>query len=108
MKLRGLVCGILFALACLAAPGAVGAGNKSKAGEHCGGMARVGCEDGLWCEVQGRCGSMDLDGICVKVPEVCTQEHAPVCGCDKTTYGNDCERQMKRVQKDRDGACAKQ
>jgi hypothetical protein len=107
MRQSAVVCGILFAFACLAAPGSEGADKKSKAGEHCGGMTRMACEDGLWCDAQGRCGGMDLEGTCVKVPEVCTQEHAPVCGCDKTTYGNDCERQLKRVQKDHDGACAK-
>ena len=107
MRMRLMSVGILVALACLAAPGSEGADRKSKSGEHCGGMARVECETGLWCDVQGRCGGMDLEGICGKVPEVCTEEHAPVCACDKTTYGNDCQRQMNKVQKDHDGACGK-
>lgn len=98
---------VLAVLACLAALRTDGADGKSKSGEHCGGLARVECEAGLWCDVQGRCGGVDLEGVCMKVSDVCTQDYAPVCGCDTTTYSNDCQRRMKMVQKDHDGACGK-
>jgi hypothetical protein len=40
------------------------------------------------------------------LPSSCPATFSPVCGCDARTYGNDCQRQMARVQKDHDGACA--
>jgi hypothetical protein len=39
-------------------------------------------------------------------PQGCTTDYNPVCGCNGTTYGNDCERQVARIQLDHTGACA--
>jgi hypothetical protein len=87
-------------------------------GKTCGGMAGIKCDDGLWCEQRaGRCGVTDVQGKCVKVPTVCPMADSkgkgkskgkislPVCGCDKKTYGNDCERRVAKVQKDHNGRC---
>jgi Kazal-type serine protease inhibitor domain len=47
----------------------------------------------------------DFSGKCVRVPDVCYEVMMPVCGCDKKTYNNDCERRRAKVQKSSDGGC---
>ena len=80
--------------------GAVGAGKK------CGGIAPVQCDAGLFCQMPaGKCGVADGTGKCAKIPTVCTKHIKYVCGCDKKTYSNDCERQMAKVSKDHNGKC---
>lgn len=76
-------------------------------GGRCGGIAGNGCASDLWCDPDpGSCEGADVQGICIVVPEVCTYDYRPVCGCDGRTYGNDCTRRAARVAKERDGACA--
>ena len=76
-------------------------------GGLCGGIAGFRCRPGLYCETDAdaHCGGGDMTGTCRKRPTVCTRIFKPVCGCDRKTYGNDCERQTAGVGKLNDGAC---
>jgi hypothetical protein len=74
-------------------------------GETCA-AHKLPCKDGLWCEYPtGHCGQTDIEGKCLQVHGACTANYLPVCGCDKRTYGNDCDRRSMKVQKAHDGAC---
>lgn len=97
----GLLCGLAAIVLSTS-----GAGAAAKTGEMCGGVAGIACEAGLWCDPDpGLCSAADVAGKCIKVPEICTKEYKPVCGCDHKTYGNDCERRAAKVARDHDGAC---
>jgi hypothetical protein len=74
--------------------------------EVCGGIAGLPCDAGEVCELpKDECRSADLQGVCVPLPKACPDLRAPVCGCDGTTYGNECERMTAGAQRAHAGPC---
>jgi hypothetical protein len=75
--------------------------------QACGSRGLSPCYSGEFCNFPDTadCGRADRPGVCKPVPELCTQEFAPVCGCDGQTYGNACSAHAAGVSVDFEGPC---
>ena len=74
----------------------------------CGGIAGLPCQVGLYCyySPEARCGAADMSGTCRVVPEFCTEQYDPVCGCNDKTYSNACAAAAEGMSVGHTGACA--
>jgi len=61
-----------------------------------------GTDRKMYCAFK-RCG--DSAGVCEFIPAGCSDQLAPVCGCDGVTYWNNCFRRAAAVSADTKGEC---
>jgi hypothetical protein len=96
--------------ALLIAPAALGAKGCEVAvvGSECSGLQGAACGEREYCDFapDAACGAADQAGTCHPVPEFCTEEFEPVCGCDDQTYGNACAAHAAGVSVASEGECA--
>ena len=73
----------------------------------CGGRGGAFCGRGQFCNIppENICGAADGPGVCTDIPELCSRELNPQCGCDGNTYGNPCMAAMAGVSIASRGAC---
>ena len=76
-------------------------------GKMCGGIAGFRCPEKQYCAYapEAKCGAGDMSGTCKPMPDMCTMEFAPVCGCDGKTYGTTCVAARAGVSVAKAGAC---
>ena len=86
------------------------AANTSEKAGYCGVRQAGGtdiCETGDFCRrtIGDLCGAADAPGICTPIPEACTRQYDPVCGCNGQTYSNECVANSKGISASYAGEC---
>jgi hypothetical protein len=97
---------IPFAVLALTLMLTAGAASAQTEPATCGGIANLQCPAGQACLYAfGQCNAPDITGTCTVVEETCPKQGPPICGCDGTTYDNQCELLKAGVRPDRRGNC---
>ena len=72
----------------------------------CGVPGAMECRAGQFCKVStGLCDDPAAFKICTPMPEFCTTQFDPVCGCDSQTYANACLADAAGVSIEHLGPC---
>ena len=82
-------------------------GAQPETGQLCGTRGAAQCPAGTFCDFDpgSNCGADDRGGHCAVIPEVCTREYMPVCGCDGQTHPTACTAHSNGVAVAHDGPC---
>lgn len=77
------------------------------AGQTCGSRGLAPCPSDQFCDFPAgsECGATDRGGACKPIPQICTRDYRPVCGCDGQTYPNACAANTKGVSVSKQGKC---
>ena len=103
--MRGKMLMTVVMVLCLALM-AIGRPAPAQTGQTCGGIGGLKCPEGQACQYPAnRCNVADLAGTCVTVPATCPSQGPQVCGCNGTTYANQCELLKAGAKPDHNGPC---
>ena len=104
--------GITYSNACAAASVGVSIDHDGECivePQTCGGIAGLTCAAGEYCDLGvGQCNVSDASGTCQIVPQGCSGQFDPVCGCDGQTYSNSCVAAAAGASVDYAGECRPQ